>query len=294
MSDQKIYISSVEGNTQCLDGGAMFGNAPRVMWEKWLTPDVEGRIPLACRCMLIEYGDTKILCETGVGAFFEPKMAERFGVETAERHLLLENLEKRGIKDTDIDYVILSHLHFDHAGGLLSRFVEGEESKLLFPNARYIVGKTAFSRSEKPHSRDRASFIPGLSEKLIASDRLIQVYEGEAVSGLLEERLQFIFTDGHTPGQMHVLLKGEKEQVFFCGDLVPGRAWVHASITMGYDRFAEKVVDEKKDLMQKAAADSWILFYTHDPEISASYCSVSDKGRFIPAQEMKVLDRYEL
>src|SRR4051812_44570609 len=111
-----VKISSVEGNRQLLDGGAMFGNAPRLVWERWIKPDDRGRIPLACRAMLIELDNKKILCETGIGAFFEPKLAERFGVETPSKHMLLENLKKLNVNPEDIDEVILSHLHFDHAG----------------------------------------------------------------------------------------------------------------------------------------------------------------------------------
>ncbi|MEM7646978.1 MAG: MBL fold metallo-hydrolase, partial [Pseudomonadota bacterium] len=111
-----MKLSSVEGNRQWLDGGSMFGNAPRAVWEKWTEVDSLGRIPLACRCLLIETDNQKILCEAGIGAFFEPKLAERFGVQNPDRHLLLENLESLGHSPESIDYVILSHLHFDHAG----------------------------------------------------------------------------------------------------------------------------------------------------------------------------------
>src|SRR5690242_19398635 len=94
-------ISSVDGNRQWLDGGAMFGNAPRPVWEKWLAPDDRGRIPLACRALLIETDGKRILCETGIGAFFEPKMADRFGVENSSRHILLENLKALDLNDSD-------------------------------------------------------------------------------------------------------------------------------------------------------------------------------------------------
>ena len=91
------FITSIEGNRQLLDGGAMFGNAPRPVWEKWIAPDELGRIPLACRCLLLEFDGIKVLCETGIGAFFDPKLAVRFGVQTPERHLLLENLRAAGM-----------------------------------------------------------------------------------------------------------------------------------------------------------------------------------------------------
>ena len=103
-------ISSVLGNSQWLDGGSMFGNVPRAVWERWLQPDDLGRIQLSCRAFLVEDGDTKILLETGIGAFFEPKLQQRYGgVESS--HVLLESLERLGVDHTQIDYVVLSHLH---------------------------------------------------------------------------------------------------------------------------------------------------------------------------------------
>jgi glyoxylase-like metal-dependent hydrolase (beta-lactamase superfamily II) len=277
------FITSIEGNRQLLDGGSMFGNAPRPVWEKWIAPDEIGRIPLACRCLLIELNGKKILCETGIGAFFEPKMAQRFGVQSPERHLLLENLKAAGHSPESIDFVILSHLHFDHAGGLLPTYKEiaAGNKELVFPKARFIVGQEAWERALHPHSRDRASFIPELTDKLQASGRLI-VYPKDPLPKELEGRVEFVKSDGHTPGQIHTLFTGDRGKVFFCGDLVPGRAWVHLPITMGYDRFPEKVIDEKADVYRRALTEDWLLFFTHDSEVSASHLKKDDKGKFEP------------
>src|SRR5690606_37544457 len=162
-----LRIDPVLGNSQRLDGGAMFGNAPRALWSRWLQPDEQGRIALATRAALVRDGERNILLETGIGAFFEPKLKERFGVvETA--HVLLSSLAECGLSHEDIDVVVLSHLHFDHAGGLLEAYRAGTEPQLLFPNARYVVGERAFARAVNPHPRDRASFIPGLTTQLQA------------------------------------------------------------------------------------------------------------------------------
>ena len=277
------YITSVEGNRQLLDGGSMFGNAPRPVWEKWIAPDSLGRIPLACRCLLIEVEGKNILCETGIGAFFESRMAERFGVQTPDRHLLLENLDVLGFSPESIDYVILSHLHFDHAGGLLptAEKIAAGDDNLVFPNAKFLVGSQAWERALHPHARDRASFIPGLTDKLLASKRLLLVGR-DALPEVFNDRFEFIWTEGHTPGQMHTLFKGSAESVFFCGDLVPGRAWVHIPITMGYDRNPEQLIDEKIDLFTRAEKEHWLLFFTHDPEISGSQIQQSSGGKYTP------------
>lgn len=288
-------ISGVEGNSQWLDGGSMFGNAPRALWETWTNVDSQGRIHLACRALLIEHRGVRILCETGIGAFFEPKLASRYGVSETD-HVLLKSLAALGLTDGDIDVVILSHLHFDHAGGLLPAYADIQAGRdgLLFPRAKYLVGKEAFERAVNPHPRDRASFIPGLADKLKASGRLVLV-QGPSISGVLdpdvESRLQFIFTNGHTPGQMHTVFRGDSRSVMFAGDLIPGTPWVHVPITMGYDRFAELVIDEKSALYQKAVPQNWLLFYTHDERVAASSVGLDAKGRYVPQGEYRQLVR---
>lgn len=278
-------LTSIEGNRQLLDGGAMFGNAPRPVWEKWIAPDEVGRIPLACRCLLIEFNGKKLLLEAGIGAFFEPKLAQRFGVEPAGRHMLLENLKTAGHTPESLDYVILSHLHFDHAGGLLPSYEEmaAGRRELVFPKAKFIVGEEAWQRALNPHFRDRASFIPELTQLLQNSGRLI-VIPRDPLPADLAGRVEFIKSDGHTPGQMHTLFKGEHGKVFFCGDLIPGRPWVHLPITMGYDRFPEQLIDEKAQVYQRAVSEDWILFFTHDPSAAASHVQKSASGKFEPTQ----------
>src|SRR3954466_13182304 len=127
-----LKASSVHGNSQRLDGGAMFGNAPRALWSRWAAPDEAGRIALACRALLVEGDGRRILFETGIGAFFAPELRERYGVVESE-HVLLESLAGLGVSDRDVDVVVLSHLHFDHAGGLLAPYRSGKKPELLFP-----------------------------------------------------------------------------------------------------------------------------------------------------------------
>jgi glyoxylase-like metal-dependent hydrolase (beta-lactamase superfamily II) len=282
----KIY--SIEGNTQKLDGGAMFGNCPKAVWQKWAQPDDKNRIALACRALLVREKDRNVLCEAGIGAFFEPKLRERFGVQE-ERHVLLDSLAKLGLKPEDIDVIVLSHLHFDHAGGLLTPWREGAAPQLAFPNASYVVSEGAWSRAKNPHPRDRASFIPELQGLIEATGRL-EIVSGER-SATLGDAYSFIYSEGHTPGLMLTRVEGAAEgPVTFMGDLVPGAAWVHVPITMGYDRYPELLIDEKKALLERIVQENGWAFFTHDPEIAAARIVRDAGGRYAVADGRSALN----
>jgi glyoxylase-like metal-dependent hydrolase (beta-lactamase superfamily II) len=293
-----MKLWSILGNSQKLDGGAMFGNAPRAMWERWSPPDAENRIELACRALLASpLAGKTVLFETGIGAFFEPKLRERYGVQEP-RHVLLDSLRDAGFSHEDVDVVVLSHLHFDHAGGLLAAWEDGAPPRLLFPNATFVVGRAHWERARDPHPRDRASFIPELAGLLEASGRL-ELVDG-AHSRALGDAVRFHYSNGHTPGLMLAEIAGPERTgregageahggVVFCADLIPGRPWVHVPITMGYDRNAELLIDEKRDFLADKLARNVHLYFTHDPGCALARVVRDERGRYGTANEVAEL-----
>jgi glyoxylase-like metal-dependent hydrolase (beta-lactamase superfamily II) len=283
-----MQLYSVLSNAYKLDGGAMFGNAAKVVWERWMPADGQNRLRLATRALLVITQNETILFETGIGAYMEPRLRDRYGVDEPG-HMLVKSLAQKGISPEDVTRIFISHLHFDHSGGLLSAWQAGREPELLFPNAKYYVGEGAWERAAHPHPRDKASFIPLLNRQLEQSQRLMLIKKGDVLS-FDELDLHFFYSDGHTPGLMCADLRYGKDRLIYASDLIPGRFWVHLPISMGYDRFPELLIDEKKALLTSLAKENAWIFYVHDPDFAVSKVQFDNEHKtFVAVDALKDL-----
>lgn len=257
----RFRLHALEAGIQRLDGGAMFGVVPRPLWEKRIAPDERNRIPLALRCLLVETPDALVLIDTGIGNKESERFRDIYGVENAGRPTRLEDaLRQLGFRPGDIDIVIDTHLHFDHAGGNTLRDGEGEV-RLAFPRARYVVQRGEWVFAHLRNERIQASYLPDNFDPVMHAGHF-ELVEGEqeVVSGV-----RLLPTPGHTPHHQSVLLRSEGETACFLADLVPTAAHLPLAWIMGYDVEPLVTLETKRQLLGRAQREGWLLVFEHDP-----------------------------
>ncbi len=259
-----------------LDGGAMFGVVPRVLWERVCPPDELNRIKLNMNCLFVDTGEEKILIETGIGEKWTEKETAIYGIYR-EKPFAQSLFEITGCRPEEITIVVNTHLHFDHAGGntiLSSPPYEGEVAaasadgvvlytKPQFPNARYLVSKSEFHAAENPHERDRASYLPENWRPLIESGQLElkdDVYE--VVENLSIEQVR-----GHSETMQTLKLTRSGETLYGFYDMIPTRHHLPLTWIMSYDLFPTETLEYKKKILPQAVSENWICLFYHDVEM---------------------------
>ena len=254
-----------------LDGGAMMGSVPKVLWEKTNPSDEFNRIDLALRCMLLDDGKQKIIIESGMGDKLDLSFIERFHVDQLE-HPLKEKLDEVGYNMNDITHVILTHLHFDHAGGALSIDANGDLIP-AFQNAIYYVSKSNWEHGINPSPRDSASYLDFNYLILQESGKLELVPENTEII----EGISTIVVNGHTVGQQLIKVESQGDTLVFCSDLIPLRSHLKLPWIMGYDLNAALTLLEKTAFLEEAANKKWWLWFYHDPDTIAVQIKSGEK-----------------
>lgn len=268
-----IEVLAIETGMFKLDGGAMFGTVPKSLWEKAIPPDEFNRIPMALRLILIK--DTKakrnFLIDTGIGHKWSEKLSKIYAIDHS-KDTLEKSLEKNGLKPEDITDVILTHLHFDHAGGATKNNSTSDASPIpTFPNATYYIQKDNYDWATRPNSREAASYLPENFAPLMNAKKLVICDGVEAFEKVVNyPGLSVKLSYGHTIGLQCPIFKVGKEIFFYPSDLIPTSSHIPVPWVMGYDIHVIKILDEKEEILKEAVRDNWTLVYEHDPVIPAT------------------------
>ena len=269
-----MKLTPIETGLFKLDGGAMFGVVPKKMWQKLNPPDENNMCTWAMRCLLIETGDHKILVDTGLGHKQDDRFRSHF--EPHGEDTLEDSLGNIGLTVNDITDVFLTHLHFDHVGGAVSRNNEG---KLIptFPNATYWSNQDHYDWAYTPNPREKASFLKDNFVPLAEHSVLRMIPSEDGIEWLPGMKVRYCH--GHTKAMMVLQIEVEDKTVVFCADLMPSSFHVRLPFVMSYDVRPLVTLSEKEKFLNDAIDGKWILFLEHDPRSECMILTRDDRGR---------------
>lgn len=259
-----VTVHAVEAGLQWLDGGAMFGVVPKPLWERRIPADDRNRIPLGLRCLLVEAPNALVLVDTGIGNKEDEKFREIYGVDNAGSPSRLEDgIRAAGHQPDEVDIVVSTHLHFDHAGGNTRVGPDGSPVP-SFPGARYVVQEEEHRFAQRDNPRIRASYLAPNYDP-VGEAGLWDFLDGD---GVVTEGVEVIRTPGHTPHHQSVLVRSDGETACFLADVCPTTAHLPLPWIMGYDLEPLVTLDSKRALWERAREEGWLLIFEHDPAVA--------------------------
>ncbi len=272
-----MWVSAVVTSRFRLDGGSMFGVVPRVLWEKKAPPDDRNRIALSVNTLLVRAADKLILIEPGMGSKYDRRQRDIYALEPVDADACLSRV---GVAPGQIDIVIPTHLHLDHAGGSTALGAEGEALE-YFPNAWFVVQEAEWEAAVDPGPLEKGSYNAADFLPLVGTGRLLLV-EGttEVAPGVRVE-----LTGGHTRGHQVVRLRSEGEEAVYLGDIVPTTAHLKLNWLMAWDLVPQMVYAAKERLLQDAVERGVTCFFPHDPDIAGCRLARSGRGSFEVIEE---------
>lgn len=278
----KLHI--IETGKFKLDGGAMFGVVPKSLWQRLNQPDENNMCTWSMRCLLVEEGDRKILIDTGLGTKQDEKFRSHFYPHGDDS--LLGSLNNAGFKAEDITDVFLTHLHFDHVGGAVTR---DKKNNLVpsFPNATYWSNEKHWNWALNPNAREKASF---LKENIVPLQdhnvlRFIDVEDGVKFT----DSISIDFAYGHTEALMVPYIKLDNDKTLvYTADLLPSHCHIGMPYVMGYDIRPLVTLQEKALLYEKTVNTNHMIFFEHDKDIACAELIKNDRGRVVFGKEIKL------
>ena len=281
IGNYKLHVIETTGFG--LDGGAMFGVIPKPLWSKaYAEPDEKNRIPLTARLLLIESDEKKILIDTGIGNKYDEKFSKIYDVDLLKTPVEI-GLKLKGFSTDDITDVLITHLHFDHAGGTTE--IIGGEIQPVFKNAKYYVQKDQYDWAMKPTPKDRASF---MNENYLPlkEEGLLELMDGE---GEIFPGITNHLVHGHTKAMQMFKISDNKESLLYITDLCPTHAHIGAAYHMGYDNFPLTVLEEKEKFLPQAYEEKWKIFFEHDYSCEIGILGAAKRG-FTVEKKLKLGD----
>ena len=264
-------IYPIETGTFYLDGGSMFGIIPKVLWEKTNPADDRNRVKLSARCLLIIGNNRKILMDVGNGIKVNQKFIDLYGYDYSQ-YDLNSSLKNYNVNPEDITDVIVSHLHFDHAGG--STIKENGILKPAFSNARYHVQRIQWENALEPTERDRASYNPD-DYRCLNDYGALNLIEGEIE---IFPQITVHVSNGHSPGLQMLKITDGKKTLFYPADLIPFTSHIPLPYIMGFDLRPLETLGDKKKYLKNAVDENWIIIFEHDPITIAGNVKLTEKG----------------
>ena len=268
----------------------MFGTVPKVLWEKTNPTDEHNRIEMEARTLFLDGGPggRRILIDCGIGGDFIAKYGQKLGAKFAEMYSVKSQgavekyLNSLGLSLGDITDVILTHLHFDHAGGATCARLD--QLVPTFPNAKYYIQKANLETARHPNIREKASYFSPNFEPL-AQAGVLEILDGPIENFL--PGISAIVSHGHTTGQQIIKISDEKTTLVYCADLIPTSTHIRLAWIMGYDLRPLEIIEEKRQLLEKAAAHGWYLYFEHDPYVDAARVA-AEKGDFTVLERLRL------
>jgi len=255
-----------------LDGGAMFGVVPKVIWNKLVPANENNLCNWSMRCLLVEIEDRKILIDTGIGS----KQSEKFygHYDLNGDNSLMGSLASNGISADQITDVLLTHLHFDHCGGAIIK----QDDALLpqFPNAIYHLTESHWNHANNPNDRERASFLPENFMLLKELGLLNFINEGDMIADCIEIKV----FNGHTFGMIAPIIHWGATKLMYMADLIPAAAHIPVNYVMGYDIQPLITMEEKKSLLPWLESEQIWLVFEHDAIFCRAQVQQNDRGHF--------------
>ena len=277
-----VSVTTVISGSLRLDGGAMFGVVPKTLWSRNTPSDARNRIALAMRCLLIRTPEATVLVDTGLGNKESEKFCEIYGVRNQGTPTRLEDsLRWEGVEPADIDVVVNTHLHFDHAGGNTVRLPDGSVEP-AFPKAEYAIHRGEWEYAHLENERVKASYIALNFEPLATAGRIrwLQQDREEIVPGV-----ETVRTPGHTPYHQSVLVTLGETRLLYLADLVPTRAHLPLPWIMGYDVEPLATLESKRHWLGMASGQAWWLGFEHDPDVAWGIATPGDRPGLVRLED---------